>query len=172
MYDKIVIFSPTFKTQYDILWHKISSEGVTVHENLSEIVLSRIYTDQLANPEVKSLIISDDEDEQWRRGIDSRLVNKIMTNSRHCNLSFIFLSQKLTQLPTVVRSQLDCLCVFAASSFLELDSLWRECSTLPKKQFMEIFATVTSKPYHFLAICTVQGKLKLFDCLVEEIIVK
>ena len=169
LYDRIYIFSPTFKTQYEILWKRISSEGVHVYETLSEPVLNHVYNTQHANPEIKSLLISDDCDEQWRKSIDQQLVNKIMTNSRHLNLSLCFLSQRMMMLPPSVRSQLDCLCVWAASSYHELDTIHKEFSCLPKKEFLEIFQRVTSQPYHFLSLVTQGGKIKMYDSLITEI---
>ena len=169
LYDRIFIFSPTFKTQYDKLWNRISADGVTVFEELSDTALNHIYEEQLGNPNVKTLLISDDCDEQWRKSIDQQLVNKMMTNSRHLNLSLCFLSQRTMMLPPSVRSQMDCLCVWAASSYTELESIWRECSTLPKKEFLEVFQRVTSQPYHFLAIVTKDGKLKMYDSLITEV---
>jgi hypothetical protein len=169
LYDRIFIFSPTFKTQYDILWKRISSEGVIVFENLSEPALMTIYTEQMACPETKTLLISDDCDEQWRKSIDQQLVNRIMTNSRHLNLSLCFLSQRMMMLPPSIRSQLDCLCVWAASSYTELDSIHKEFSCLPKREFLEIFHQVTSQSYHFLALVTMKGKIKMYDCLIKEI---
>ena len=171
LYDKIHIFSPTFRTQYEILWKRISSDGVTVHENLSDEALNHIYDSQYANPSIKVLIISDDCDEQWGKSIDQQLVNKIMTNSRHLNLSLVFLSQRLMMLPPSVRSQLDCLCVWDASSYTELDTIHKEFSTLPKKQFMEIFQQVTSQSYHFLCIVVQKGKIKMYDSMIREIII-
>ena len=55
LYDKIHIFSPTFRTQYEILWKQIASDGVTVHENLSDEALSRIYDSQYKDPSTKVL---------------------------------------------------------------------------------------------------------------------
>ena len=126
---------------------------------------------QYKDPSVKTLIISDDCDLQWRKTIDQQLVNKVMTNSRHLNLSLCFLSQRLMMLPPSVRSQLDCLCVWAASSYAEIDTIHKEFSTLPKVQFMQIFQRVTSQSYHFLAIVTQKGKIKMYDSMIDEIII-
>ena len=169
LYDKIIIFSPTFKSQFESLWSRISSEGVTVFEELSDVALRHIYDTQYADPTVKTLLISDDMDEQWRRSCDPQLVSKIATNSRHISLSLIFLSQRSVMLPPSIRSQSDCLCVWNCSSYLELTNIHKEYSTLPKKEFLEIFSRVTSQPYHYLAICTVGGKLKMYDSFQIEV---
>ena len=89
IYDRIIIFSGTFRTQYQNLWSKLSSKGITVYEELDEAVLMKVYEEQLGSGE-HVLILSDDMDQQWAK-LDQQVVNKIITNSRHCNLSLCFL---------------------------------------------------------------------------------
>ena len=167
LYDEIIILSATFKTQYDILWSKISNVGVTVYEELDEAVIETIYQRQMGSKK-HLLILSDDLDEQWRK-MDTKLLNKLVTNSRHCNISMIFLIQKMTMCPTIIRSQADCICAFSACSFAEFESLHREFSVVDKKRFHEMFTMVTNEPYHFLTICVQGGKIRMFDSFRVEI---
>jgi len=51
IYDRFIIFSGTFKTQYEILWCKLSSKGIVVFEELDETVLMKIYEEQLGSKE-------------------------------------------------------------------------------------------------------------------------
>ena len=88
IYDKIIIFSGTFRTQYHNLWSKLSSKGIVVFEELDELILMNVYEQQLGSPE-HVLILSDDMDQQWAK-MDQQLINRIVTNSRHCNLSLCF----------------------------------------------------------------------------------
>ena len=106
IYDRIIIFSGTLKTQYESLWSKLSSQGITVYEELDETVLMKVYEEQLCSAE-HVLILSDDMDQQWAK-MDQQLINKIITNSRHCNLSLCFLVQKMSMVPTIIRSNADC----------------------------------------------------------------
>ena len=173
LYDKIIIFSPTFKSQFKQLWSQISPVGVTVHEELKEEILEQIYQEQLESSIKKRiLMISDDVGESWRRDISSGLCNRIMTNGRHVAISCIFLLQKIHQVPVVCRSQMDTLCVWAASSFNQLDSIHKEFSTLNRKEFQKMFADITQQQYHYLVITVIQGKIKFFDSFESEYIIK
>ena len=64
IYDRIIIFSGTFRTQYQNLWSKLSSKGITVFEELDEVVLMNVYEQQLGSAE-HVLILSDDMDQNW-----------------------------------------------------------------------------------------------------------
>ena len=169
VYHRIIIISPTFRSQFIPLWSKISSKNVTVHEDLVESDLLQLYNEQLADKSKLTLIISDDNDQKWRH-IDSGLVNRLVTNSRHCGLSFIFLSQKLTQLPTSIRSQLDCLCCYSATSYSEIEAIHREFSTLKKCDFLQLFQTTTSRPYQYLVIAINMGQIKFYNSFQYELI--
>ena len=37
VYDSIIIFTGTFKTQYEKIWCKLSSKGITVYESLEKM---------------------------------------------------------------------------------------------------------------------------------------
>ena len=95
-----------------------------------------------------------------------------MTNGRHVAISCIFLLQKIHQVPVVCRSQMDTLCVWAASSFNQLDSIHKEFSTLNRKDFQKMFAEITEKQYHYLVITVLQGKIRFFDSFESEYIIK
>ena len=92
VYDKIIIFSSTFRTQYERLWSKLDSTGITVFEDLNEEVLIKLYQDQLGSSE-HVCVISDDMDEQWRKDINQQLLNKIITNSA----TVVFLSSSFVK---------------------------------------------------------------------------
>ena len=160
LYDRIIIFSGTFKTQYEKLWSKLSPKGIVVFEDLDETVLTKVYEEQLGSQE-SVCIISDDMDEQWRR-LDSGLMNRVITNSRHCNLSLIFLVQKLTQLPTTLRSNSDCVVAYATSCHREFTALHNEFSHCGSRQFHQFFVEATKEPYSFLVCCVQGGKVGMY----------
>ena len=160
IYDRIIIFSGTFKTQYEILWCKLSSKGIVVFEELDETVLMKIYEEQLGSKE-HVLILSDDMDEQWRR-LDTGLINKIITNSRHCNLSLCFLVQKMSMVGTIIRSNADCVVAYATSCHREFEAIYNEFSHCSKKEFHKFFVEATKEPYSFLVCCVQNGKAEFY----------
>ncbi|MFN9958667.1 MAG: ATPase/DNA packaging protein, partial [bacterium] len=74
-------------------------KGITVYEELTEVQLMAIYNEQLGSDK-HTLILSDDMDEQSKK-LDQQVVNHV-TNSRHFNLSMIFLVQKMSMVPTII----------------------------------------------------------------------
>ena len=160
LYDRIIIFSGTFKTQYEKLWCKLSPKNITVYEELDELVLLNVYEQQLGSPE-HVLILSDDMDQQWAK-MDQQAVNKIITNSRHCNLSLCFLVQKMSMVPTIIRSNADCVIAYATSCHREFEAIYNEFSHCSKKEFHAFFVEATKEPYSFLVCCVQGGRVEMY----------
>jgi hypothetical protein len=160
LYDRIIIFSGTFKTQYEKLWSQLSPKGIVVFEDLDETVLTKVYEEQLGSKE-SVCIISDDMDTQWGK-IDSGLMNKVITNSRHCNLSLCFLVQKMTMVPTIIRSNADCVVAYSTSCHREFEAIYNEFSHCSKKEFHKFFVEATKEPYSFLVCCVQGGKVGMY----------
>jgi hypothetical protein len=114
-YDRIIFVSPTFRSQYDSLWHKLSPEGIQVHEFIDESVIQNLM-DKLSNdkkrPRPATLLVLDDLGEEFRK-FCPRVVNMLVSNSRHFNLSVVCLHQRLTQSPPIVRANADCIIAFS-----------------------------------------------------------
>ena len=85
-YEGIVIVSPTFKLQK--VWQQLSPEGIKVYESFSDAVLEKIYKDQ--QPGANTLLILDDNGDDLRK-VSPSIFNKLISNSRHLNLSIIAL---------------------------------------------------------------------------------
>ena len=168
-YDRIVIFSETFRSQYKGLWDKISSKGVTVYENITTEILSEIYEKQKAiadsvgkenTPSV--LIISDDQGKGWRQ-VDEQVMSKVVNNARHNMISMVLLCQRFVQVSPTIRSQFDVIISFSAVSYSELEAFWREVSSMERKAFRKIFNDATRRDYGFLLINKIKGKLSYFN---------
>ena len=163
IYQDITIVSPTFKLQE--CWKSLSAEGITVYEALTDELLEKLHNSQ--SPMTSSLIIFDDNGDQLRR-CNPAILNKLVSNSRHLNCSMIFLQQKLTQLPTVIRAQFDVGLFFSACSYRETEALWAEIGILEKKRFFEIFRDATREQYGFFCVSMLNGKLRFFKNLTHE----
>ena len=122
------------RTQYQNLWSKLSSKGITVYEELDEAVLMKVYEEQLGSGE-HVLILSDDMDQQWAK-LDQQVVNRVVTNSRHCNLSLCFLVQKMSIVPTIIRSNADCVIAYATSCHREFEAIYNEFRKKISKHFL------------------------------------
>lgn len=161
IYDEIIIISPTFDAQYDTVWSKISSEGIKIVKDVSDDTINSVL--QLTNDrETNHLVICDDIGEELRH-IDQKILNMTISNSRHTRTSFVFLHQKISQSPTIVRANTDVFIVFGSNSYLEREVLWRECSVVEKRAFFEVFNQHTKNSFTFIVFSsTCGGQFKLF----------
>jgi hypothetical protein len=159
-YNRIIFVSPTFRAQFESLWKRLSPEGITVFEDVSNRLLQTILAEQTEDPE-PTLLIFDDIADALKSQVDQNTLNLLIANSRHLGLSIIVLSQKITLLPTVLRSQVDTWICYSACSYIELEALHREMSLLPRKEFLAIFRDATQAPYSFLCMGMVDGKVEL-----------
>jgi len=169
-YDRIIFASPTFRSQFPILWNRLDAKGITVFNAFSEQLLADIIHEQETN-DLKTLLVSDDNGEDLKHLPQSKL-NALVSNSRHLRLSCVFLCQKITQVPTIVRANTDCFIVFAACAQVELEALYREVSIVDKKRFLELFRESTQHEYAYLCISIQRGKIKFYKNCEEEILLK
>ena len=123
VYDDVIIVSPTFKLQ-NSAWGKIdTTSGFKIYYNFDETTLVEIYNDALENPtKRKKLLILDDNGQDIKK-IRQGTFNKLISNSRHMNLSMVVLLQKLTQSPTILRSNADTFCMFSAFARFESETV-------------------------------------------------
>ena len=149
VYDRIVFVSPTFKSQFDSLWCQLSPEGITVHESLEDSFIENLLQSVSTSTRHSTLLVMDDIGEDLRK-TPPAMLNKLVSNSRHYKLSIVCLHQKMTQSPTIVRANADCIISFPACSFLEREALWREISTVDRKTFQRIFTDATVEQHSFL----------------------
>ena len=162
IYDTIFIISPTFEYQYTSggVWSKLSSEGITVYPQVSTELIEELMTKAIKSASEKKqiLVIFDDNGSDLRNSkiCSESVVNKLISNSRHCNMSLVFLSQRLSQNLPIVRAQTDTYIFFGTSSYAEKDLLYRQVSVLPRKEFFQMIHKATEKPYSFL-VCEMNG---------------
>jgi hypothetical protein len=159
-FTEITIVSPTFRSQFDGIWSRLSPEGIDVHEELTEAFIDS-YLERVSKNKQPKLLICDDLGEEFRK-VNQRKINQLVSNSRHYGLSFIFLHQKIVQSPPIVRSQADIICMFSSSSYQEIECLWTLVATVDKKTFRRMFAECTQKPFSFMVSTVTRGGLLKF----------
>lgn len=161
-YDRLVIFSPTIAHQ--TVWEGIDLSDVETFSSVTNAHLQGICAEREANYATTSLLVVFDDMGEDLRHVDQSLLNKAVSNSRHLKLSMVFLNQKLTQSPTVVRTNADTFLIFSSSSFCELDALWREVSCVDRKQFSALMRQATSDDYGCLVCSTSkEGRLCFYN---------
>jgi hypothetical protein len=163
-YDKIYIISNTFAAQFQDVWSQLDSQGVEVHMEMTDGLISLLHQKCIEHTKAKqdTLILIDDCGEDMRR-INPQAFNLLVSNSRHCRTSIVHLVQKITQSPTCFRASCDTIIAFGATSFIDREALWRELSTVDRKTFFQLFSKATSGRYAYMA-CTISryGELNLY----------
>jgi hypothetical protein len=168
VYDRIILVSSTFKSQYESVWSKISPKGIDVYEELTDNLLQCIITRQ-QNREDNLLLVSDDLGSDWRQCVSQSIVNKFISNSRHLRISCVFLLQKLTQAPTIVRSNCDCFVAYQANSHLDQTALFCEVGSCDRRSFDKMFRQATEEQYSCFVASVLSGKLRFFKKFEVEI---
>lgn len=80
------------------------------------------------------------------------LITKLATQNRHMNITNVYLLQKWnTYMPTLIRSNLDCIVFFRTENKAELDSFVKEIGTDDEK-LLQLYEYATAEPYSFLFI--------------------
>jgi hypothetical protein len=164
VYEQVIIVSPTFKLQP--VWKQLSPEGISIFESFSDAVLEKIYKEQQSN--VNTLLILDDNGDDLRK-VSPSIFNKLISNSRHLNCSIIALLQKLSQAPTILRSNADVFIVFSACSVRERDALHSEIGAVDKKTFEKMFNECTSEQYSCFVASIINGQIRFHKNFKEEI---
>lgn len=161
VFDKIILISPTLENQS--IWQRIDMADIEVFESVDDRILNAIMDERAANyKESRMLVIMDDLGEDLRR-CNTKLLQKVICNSRHLQASFCFLHQRISQAHPCVRSQTDVFVVFHSSSYLERELLWREVSTLERKDFTRIMNQACQEDYGCLICSQSKGKTVLYD---------
>ena len=163
-YDSVIFISPTFRAQVDGLWDKLAPQGIEIHETLTEQLVMDIMEKVKNNKakDIKTLLVLDDLGQELRK-IAPRVLNMLVSNSRHYNLSLLCLHQRLTQSSTIFRANADVIIAFSACSYLEIECLWKMVATVPRRDFQKMFTEATQTPHSFMC-CTVDegGRLRFY----------
>lgn len=90
------------------------------------------------------------------------LITKLATQNRHMNITNIYLLQKYnTYMPTLIRSNLDCIAFFRTENQAELDSFVKEIGT-DEDKLLSLYEYATAEPYSFLFINMYSSPMKFY----------
>jgi len=131
-----------FDTDYlDILYEQLEDEFNEARNDGTEIP--------------KFLIIFDDvafDGALANRSVKENIINKLVCNGRHANISTIFSVQKYSQANTTVRSQLTG-AIFGKTSMKEIELISQDLNFFNnKKKFVEMFRENTKGKRDFLVV--------------------
>ncbi len=108
------------------------------------------------------LIIYDDVIHDLVRKKDTRLICMLATQNRHRHITNVYLLQKYnTYLPTVVRSNLDCISYYRSDNKGELEAFVKE-QNQDEEALMEMYKFATSEPFSFLHVNMYTPKTRFY----------
>lgn len=165
LYDEVLIVSPTFKYQKKA-FAQLDPRGVLVYSRtLDSTVLRSIVMRRKLDPNRNVLLVLDDVGEVREPGSNTfqKQLADFIFISRHLRTSVVFLQQKISSLPTSIRSQADFVLSFATMSTREKEALYNECCCAPTfKQFDALFTSKTSKPFSYIILSVQDGVPKIY----------
>ena len=153
------------------VWGQISPDGVQVYLTFNTEIITDLMTQQTNDRSKKVLLLLDDLGEDVLHSKEAKpIFHKLIANSRHLNISLVWLCQKMTQAPTFVRSNTDCFISFASLSTRERNVLYDEISTTDKKSFSRMLTESTCERFGTFAATFKDGQLRYYKNL--DIIIK
>ena len=163
VYDKIVIISPTIANQES--WEDIDMSDIDVYDSVDDRLLNALLAERSSNYAAQTcLVVFDDLGEDLRRCCNLKILNKLVSNSRHLKLSMCFLHQKVTQAHPIIRTNADTFIMFSSSSYSERECLWREVSVVDKRHFGVILNKASDERFGCLVCSTgCDGKMYLYN---------
>jgi signal recognition particle GTPase len=157
-YNMIFLISPTAMKD-DKMKELVEDIGDQFYDDMSPEILNEILEkiqqyreDNPKKKDVEFMIIFDDCLHLLKQKNNNKKLSEIMTQNRHHRVSTAILVQKWTgYLPTIVRSNLDCLAIWKTQNRKEEQSLLEEIGGNPE-ELKIIYDIATSEPYDFLYI--------------------
>ena len=165
-FHQIIIVSPT--AGLDPAWRKLGSEGIKFYDVFSEQIIDNIVenqTTQHLDTDIKVsdrkrvlLILDDCSNEKAHKY--SKSIAKICHNGRHLSTSVLFSGQRYCDSSCAQRGNVDQVVTFAITARREVKAMfdWYG-STLTFIEFVHILDIKTERPYTYLNIRSIGGKL-------------
>ena len=170
-FDLVFLISPTASRdpKYEELLEDI---GDQYYDDLSNEVVEEIiqrmdtHRDDFKKKRKPHYLIIFDDCIHAMRGKKSRAMDRLATQNRHLQVSNWYATQKWNSyLPTLVRSNLDCIGFWRTGNKKELDSFLEEMND-DEDKLRALYQFATEDPYSFLWINQYHGKplyFKKFD---------
>jgi GTPase SAR1 family protein len=162
-----------YKHKFDRIYLISGSKATLPEDFISRLDQSRVFDDltelqsiiddvKEANSEgEKSLLIFDDVVKELNAAENKPALTQLAFNRRHIGASLMFVSQKLSMLPTFIRTSSDSIYYYNLSNKKENESLYENfISDLDKDEFKEIIKHIQSykNRHDFLYLNKVRGE--------------
>ena len=169
-FDNIILFSPTANkdAKFEKLVKELDTEGKVFteldDENLQKAFdIIQHFNDEFDEKEEKrkphNLIIMDDCIHMMKGS--KSLLNELFTTSRHKKCSLWVCTQKYNKLPTLLRTNTDCISYFRNNNKADFKTLEDDLN-IDTKLLEKVYEFATEEPNSFLHVNMFNGKPKYF----------
>lgn len=158
MFDKIVIFSPTYTK--DEKWRcmdkHVRSGKIKVIPTVKDAIVQREWFKWTERKEKDKHCFFYFDDcvgqEDFKTNSEQGVINKLVSRGNHDKISSLYVVQKFTQASTIMRTNAEGVFSFYVQSDKENKYIWEEFGFGKYAQFKEWFQRITGEKYHFLFV--------------------
>ena len=153
-FDNIILVSPSAHTIKDSPLENISNDQKfdSISEEVFELVDS--MTDDAIQDNKHTLLILDDISSQLRMKENEKILNQLIKNRRHLNLSIWIVTHKSTDASPALRSNANLIFLFKPKTTREIDTIQSEYMMMSKQRADEIMNAAYKDRYDFLLLDT------------------
>jgi len=153
-FDNIILVSPSAHTIKDSPLENISNDQKfdSISEEVFELVDS--MTDDAIQENKHTLLILDDISSQLRMKENEKILNQLIKNRRHLNLSIWIVTHKSTDASPALRSNANLIFLFRPKTTREIDTIQSEYMMMSKQRADEIMNAAYKDRYDFLLLDT------------------
>lgn len=154
MFDHVIFVSPSAHTIKDSPLEKIADDQKFTE--LSPEVFDKVdsITEDGVEEDEHTLLVLDDVSSQLRLRENEKVLNQMIKNRRHKNLSVWIVGHKATDLAPSLRSNANLIFLFKPKTMREITALQEEYMLMPKKEAEEVMAAAFKDRYDFMIIDT------------------
>jgi|TARA_R110000803_G_scaffold32664_6_gene71818 hypothetical protein len=154
MFDNVILVSPSAHTVKDSPLENISDDQKfnSISEDMFDLVDS--MTEDAVEDDKHTLLILDDVSSQLRLKENEKLLNQLVKNRRHLNLSIWVVTHKVTDAPPSLRSNANLIYLFKPKTNKEINTIQEEYMMMPKKEADELMKAAYKNRYDFMLIDT------------------
>ena len=153
-FDNIILVSPSAHTIKNSPLENISNDQKfdSISEEVFELVDS--MTDDAIQENKHTLLILDDISSQLRMKENEKILNQLIKNRRHLNLSIWIVTHKSTDASPALRSNANLIFLFRPKTTREIDTIQSEYMMMSKQRADEIMNAAYKDRYDFLLLDT------------------
>jgi len=153
-FDNIILVSPSAHTIKDSPLENISDDQKfdSISEDMFDLIDS--MTEDGVEENKHTLLILDDVSSQLRTKENEKMLNQLVKNRRHLNLSIWIVTHKVTDASPALRSNANLIFLFKPKTTREINTIQEEYMMMSKSQAESLMNAAYKDRYDFLLLDT------------------